>query len=134
MDLDEDQAEQGSLNSSPLALGEARTNSCRELKLHTTQTQREIDLQLKANLMLAMCHTFVDSVDASRSCEQLRKMKQLTGYGLSFGTESDCVVYKLVLDFERNESTFLERFRYQPGMSSPVIINSAVSYILNRMS
>ena len=82
------------------------------MQMHTTQTQRQIDLKLKANLMLALCHSFVDSVDASRSCEHLRQIKQLTGYGLSFGTESDCVVYKLVLDFERNESTFLERFRY----------------------
>ncbi len=109
-------------------------DSCIELKLHTQQTQREVDLQLKANMMLALCHTFINSVGRTRHCRTLRQLKLLTGYGLAFGSENDCVIYKLTMDFVNNKTTYSERFRYHASMNSAVIINAAICYILNRVS
>ncbi len=121
--------EQSSCTASPLRAGEARLKCCLELK-----NQRAVDLQLKANLMLAVCHNFLTTVCETRFCNSIRQVKKLSGYGLSFGTETDCIIYKLELDFENNKCTYYERFRYHCSMGSTVIINAAISYILNRVS
>ncbi len=99
--------------SSPLLPLEVRPESSIELK--TVKPQDDIDSQLRANLMLAVSHSFmalmINTVRTTSSCSSVENVKTLSGYGLTFGCNTDCVVYKLVMNLDNNECTYHERVR-----------------------
>ncbi len=125
-------------SASPLEDGEIRGPSVIEGKQYTNQDQPEIDLQLKANMMLTATHKFYDSVmhtpTSGDELQALSRVQSLTGYGITFGCSSSLVVYKMVMDFENNTCQFVKRFQCDAHPSIGYYVNCALAYVINRVS
>ncbi len=117
--------------------GNIRGPSVLECKRQTTQDQTHINLQLKANMMLALCHHFYNILaDTSplQIQQRLGEVAELSGYGVTFGCSTRLEVYKLVMKFDGNTCEFYKRFTYPPAPAMGHYLNGALSYVIRRIS
>ena len=84
-------------------------------------------------MMVALCRKLVNSALETVDLSLLLNIKTVTGYGLAFGSEYECTVYKLVLHFDTNTCNYIEQFNQPYCMRSPASINAAISYILKHV-
>lgn len=93
------------------AEAEASLISAIEIK-HVSGKQKEIDKQLRANLVAALTHHYCEQLLAQCNKPDYQpSLTKLIAYGVTFGTVSDVLVYKLVMNFETNTCCFFELFR-----------------------
>ncbi len=59
-------------------------------------------------------------------------LSETTRYGISFGTHTDTVVTKIVVNFINNTCIFTERIR-KPYDNPKPFIDAALRYVLERM-
>ncbi len=114
----------------------------------SSQSQRQIELQLKANMMLVLCHQLynvlantIASEDHSnedhskdKNITRLKDITTLTAYGMTFGCSTNLDVLKLQMNFEDNTFLYTRRFRYPVCPTMGHYANGALSYIIRRIS
>ena len=106
----------------------------------SSQSPHEIELELKANMMLVLCHQFynvlantIDS-DSDGTSMRLKDITTLTAYGMTLGSSTDLDVLKLQLNFKDNTFLYTRRFRYPQCPAIGHFSNGALSYIIRRIS
>ncbi len=108
-----------------------------ECKRYTTQSQEHINLQLKANMMLALCDQFYNTLANTKTPQiqqRLGEVNELSGYGVTFGCSTTLEVYKLVMNFNDNTCHYYKRFSFPASPSMGHYLNRALSYIITRVS
>ncbi len=117
--------------------GHFRGPSLLECKRYSTQTQGHINLQLKANMMLALTHQFYNTLADTNTCQiqqRLGEVKELSGYGVTFGCSSTLEVYKLVMNFDSNTCCYYKHFTYPASPAMGYYLNKSLSYVITRVS
>ncbi len=103
-----------------------------------SQTVHEIELQLKANMMLVLCHQFynvlANTIDSDATVMRLKDITTLAAYGMTLGSSTDLEVLKLQLNFKDNTFQYTRRFRYPHCPAIGHYSNGALSYIIRRIS
>ncbi len=118
--------------TSPRSSGEIRGPLNIECKMSSSQMQEDIDSQLRANMLLSVCSSFYEMVLKTpplsmKKC--LSDLKKLTCYGITFGTTTMLVIYKLIVDFSTRSLIYEERFRYPDSPISGHLINCGLAGI-----
>jgi hypothetical protein len=124
---------------SPLSAGEHRTGANLELKYNTTQPDRNVEHQLKANMLLFTARHTVRMMehlqtDKSNPISALRKVNKISTYGMSFGVLKPVVVLKLMLDFNTSIVRYEKRYQSPPEVPPEPRIDCAILYLVNRIS
>ena len=119
-------------NSSPIEDGEVRSVSSVEI---VTGHQDKVDKQLRANMVQAATQCFYkEQRNDNDRVSKLQALRTITTYGATFGTTTDVVVYKMVMDFETHTCRFIEKMRcYRDDANMPLCIDAALHLLMDRM-
>ncbi len=117
---------------SPTSDGNFRGPSLVECKNYGSgQSRAQIELQLKANMMLVLCHQFYNTL-ADTSSVDLQRLSDVDV--LMFGCSSTLEVYKLELNFNDRTCRYTKLFSYPVAPTSGHYVNGALSYLIKRIS
>ena len=122
--------------SSPLQENEIRPADL-ETKNETSQTEEEVESQLKVNMMLHCVQLYIKKIealdkDSSVALDEVRNVEIISSYGISFGVNVPTVILKLVMNFESGTIEYTRKFR--GGQHYNVVeLNWAIHYVVARM-
>ncbi len=97
----------------------------------TQPNPRDINVQLKANMILALCHQFYNTLANTKTHQiqqRLGEVNELSGYGVTFGCSTTLEVYKLVMKFDSNTCHYYKHFSYPASPAMGHYLNGALSY------
>ncbi len=116
-------------------LGVAPLITAIEMKHISGKPQREINKQLRANMVAALTHHYCRQLIKQCTTNSRPFINTLTAYGITFGTVSNVVVYKLEMDFDAHTCSFIELFqRPQSDFLGALFIDAALLYVIKKMA
>ena len=120
---------------SPLTEGELRTGE--EMKYKTTQSNEDIESQLKANMLLFTARCTVRRIERLHNkpnpVSTLKKLNKISTYGLTFGLNKPVMILKLTLDFTTSEIYFEKRYQSPDELPPEPRVDCAMKYLIERI-
>ena len=124
-------------DSSPTSEGETRNVFDFELKSSLSKTNKEVQLQLRANMHNLLVREFIDKLKqvGDDQLVNIIALHKLSIYGMSFGISRPVQVLKLTNNFESNCLEYSLKFTSTNSTLPPEpIIDSCIDAIMHRLA
>lgn len=105
-----------------------------ELKVSSTKSDEDCELQLKANMYNLLVREFVNDVYSASNLSDLENRSHCTIYGMFFGFNRPVIVLKLTVDLKTQTLTYMNKFRSNTGLATETMIDSCIEAILHRLT
>lgn len=117
---------------------EARLCLSVEHKERTTQTDEQIQGQLKADMYLMtgiiFLNNIVDLQNHSHPITRLQKIKKLSSYGLTFGIFRPVLILKFTIDFDSQRLEYIKKYECYPGVPPEPRVDCGIKYLIMRLT
>lgn len=118
--------------SSPTEEKEERSLFDLEYKGLSTKTDEEVIHQLKENMYLIVSQRFIERLQKS-SREDIKSVKKLTIYGMSFGVGRVVTILKLTVDFSMQDLVYRQKFKSAPSAATEATIDCCIDFVVDRL-
>ena len=123
---------------SPIDNGEQRLATNVEMKDLTSQSDKAVEKQLKANMHLMSSSLAVAKLkeleNVDRPVTWLKELKTFTSYGVSFGQIKPVVILKLTMDLVDGKLRYEKRYESVTDADKAPRLACAMEYVITRMT